>query len=80
MDLKRVQSGGASKENIAQMIKQLRDSSLSKDRKEETKDRIEMLMKQKKTETQSKSLSILVGSSIFGSNSQSSLVKKVKKL
>lgn len=67
MDLKRIQSGGASKENIAQMIKQLEDSSLSKDGKEEeTKDRIEKLMKQKKTKTQSKSLSILVGSSIFG--------------
>lgn len=67
MDLKRIQSGGASKENIAQMIKQLGDSSLSKGGKEEeTKDRIEKLMKQKKTKTQSKSLSILVGSSIFG--------------
>ena len=67
MDLKRIQSGGASKENIAQMIKQLEDSSLSKDGKEEeTKDRIEKLMKQKKKKTQSKSLSILVGSSIFG--------------
>ena len=67
MDLKRIQSGGASKENIAQMIKQLEDSSLSKDGKEEeTKDRIEKLMKQKKTKTQPKSLSILVGSSIFG--------------
>ena len=67
MDLKRIQSGGASKENIAQMIKQLEDSSLSKGGKEEkTKDRIEKLMKQKKTKTQSKSLSILVGSSIFG--------------
>ena len=67
MDLKRIQSGGASKENIAQMIKQLEDSSLSKDGKEEeTKDRIEKFMKQKKTKTQSKSLSILVGSSIFG--------------
>ena len=49
------------------MIKQLGDSSLSKGGKEEeTKDRIEKLMKQKKTKTQSKSLSILVGSSIFG--------------
>lgn len=67
MDLKRIQSGGASRENIAQMIKQLGDSSLSKDGKEEeTKDRIEKLMKQKKTKTQSKSLSILVGSTIFG--------------
>lgn len=70
MDLKRIQSGGASRENIEQMIKQLRDSSLSKDGKagerEETKDRKEILMKQKKTETQSKSLSILVGSTIFG--------------
>ena len=67
MDLKRIQSGGASRENIAQMIKQLGDSSLSKDGKEEeTKDRIEKLMKQKKTKTQSKSLSILVGSIIFG--------------
>ena len=48
MDLKRIQSGGASKENIAQMIKQLEDSSLSKGGKEEeTKDRIEKLMKQK---------------------------------
>lgn len=84
MDLKRIQSGGASKEHIAQMIKRLRDESLSHfskaERKEETKDRIEILMKQKKTETQAQSLSILVGFRCCDRNLQDSLVNKVKKL
>lgn len=74
MDLKRIQTVGARKGSITQMINHLMNASTQKnekDEKEEKEERnenseiaanqIETLLSQKKTETKSKSLSILVG-------------------
>ena len=77
MDLKRIQTVGARKGSITQMINHLMNASThknerdEKDEKEEKEERnenseiaanqIETLLSQKKTETKSKSLFILVG-------------------